>query len=1014
MKTKSLKNVLISVLIALVLALGVTAAFLPGVKTGAEANPEALQLKEEYLVGTEITLPDMTFSVGGSEVKAVKTVYYPDGRTFRADKITPDVMGNYTVEYSADTADGYKTETKSFYAYKNLYETAGIKSSVSYGFHELTPSHAGLMVSLSGTGTFLYNKVIDLSEMTGADKLFSFYVTPEVPGEMDLYTVKVRFTDIYDPESYLTIVINASRDGIAHGVAYIQAGANFQPTTGLEANQNKIHRNNIFGFPANFTFYGSDKNGASDENLLVNNQIEIYLDYASKQLLSKYNSMGNNLIVDLDNPEHFADLWPGFTTGEVTMSVTVENLLKSSANMVFTDIAGQQLSLNKLVDDQKPIVTVDDLGYDTMPNAVLGRPYPLYKCEAVDQYCGTLEASAKVYENYGSPAETECDVVDGIFTPSHTGKYYVVYMATDWSGNVGDIVYEIQCVSEDEAPEIVLTVGQGETSGYVGTYIDLAEAEGSGGIGKVNVDVVVTDASGNEVSVENGRFKPLSAGTFTVDYIATDYVLNTETVSYTVQISVSDKPVFDSEANLPKYIVSGYEYKLPVLYAYDYNDGGRQLPTTVTVTDDDGTRSLGADNAAVFKVNAAGGSRDVKIVYTAENGNGATTLSYNLKAYNVYTDRGLLDMSKYFIGDGIKSDATSAAITLTADGSEENVSTEFANTLLAEGFGLIFNVDKNKSAMSNVNIWLTDSMNPAETVKLSFVKTMTTALFRINDGTDYETKSTFSGSVTEFRLNYSNEEHKIMADGSNYITIGSAYGGAEFNGFTSGKVYMRIEFEGVTGPASILVSTLNLQPLRDTPLDRVSPKVVIMGEYGGMHSIGDLAEIPMALVGDVLDPDVEAKVEVRDPSGNIVTATDGTLLNKVSADRKYTIEIKEYGNYRVTFTSTDTAGVSTNPSFVISVDDKSAPVITLSRENAAAATLGQTVVVASATAEDNVTSAKDIVVRQYLVTPSGTVIALTGNAFVANEIGDYTVRYFAADQAGNFTVLDNVITVTAA
>lgn len=183
--------------------------------------------------------------------------------------------------------------------------------------------------------------------------------------------------------------------------------------------------------------------------------------------------------------------------------------------------------------------------------------------------------------------------------------------------------------------------------------------------------------------------------------------------------------------------------------------------------------------------------------------------------------------------------------------------------------------------------------------------------------------------MTEFRLNYSNEEHKIMADGSNYITIGSAYGGAEFNGFTSGKVYMRIEFEGVTGPASILVSTLNLQPLRDTPLDRVSPKVVIMGEYGGMHSIGDLAEIPMALVGDVLDPDVEAKVEVRDPSGNIVTATDGTLLNKVSADRKYTIEIKEYGNYRVTFTSTDTAGVSTNPSFVISVDDKSAPVITL-------------------------------------------------------------------------------------
>ncbi len=1012
MKTKSLKNVLVPVLMALVLALGLTAAFLPGIKTGAAANPETPQLQEEYLVGTEITLPDMTFSVGGSDVKAVKTVYFPDGRTFRADKITPDVMGNYTVEYSADTSEGYKTETKEFYAYKNLYETAGIKSSVSYGFHELTPSHAGLMVSLSGTGTFLYNKVINLSNMTGADKLFSFYVTPEVPGEMDLYTIKVKFTDIYDPESYITMVINASRDGIGHGVAYIQAGANFQPTTGLEANQNKIHRNNIYGFPANFTFYGSDKNGSSSETLLVNNQIEIYFDYASKQILSKTNSQGNNLIIDLDNPEHFADLWSGFSTGEVTMSVSVENMLKSSANLVFTDIAGQQLSLNKLVDDQKPIVTVDNLGYDTMPNAVINKPYPLYTCEAVDQYCGTLEASAKVYENYGSPAEIECDVVDGVFTPSHTGKYYVVYMATDWSGNVGDIVYEIQCVSQ--SPEIVLTVGQGDTSGYVGTYIELAEAEASGGMGNVKVDVVVTDASGNEVPVENGKFKPLTAGTFTVDYIATDYVMETKTVSYTVQISVSQKPVFDSEPNLPKYIVSGYEYKLPMLYGYDYNDGGRQIAATVTVTDDDGTRTLGADNAVVFKVNEAGGSKDVKIVYSAENSNGSTPLQYTVKAYNVYTDLGRLDMSKYFIGDGIESSATSAAIALTADGSEESVSTEFANTLLAEGFNLIFNVDKNKSAMSKVNIWLTDSMNPAESVKFSFVKTMTTALFRINDGTDYETKSTFSGSVTEFKLSYSNADHKVMADGSNYITVGSTYGGAEFNGFTSGKVYMKIEFEGVTGPASILASTLNLQPLRDTPLDRVSPKVVILGEYGGMYEIGDLAEIPMALVGDVLDPDVEAKVVVRDPSGNFVTATDGTVLNKVAADRKYTIEIKEYGNYRVTFTSTDTAGVSTNPSFVISVDDRSAPVITLSRENASTATLNETVVVASATAEDNYTPAADLVVRQYLVTPSGTVIALTGNSFVANEIGDYTVRYFAVDQAGNFTVLDNVITVTAA
>lgn len=67
-------------------------------------------------------------------------------------------------------------------------------------------------------------------------------------------------------------------------------------------------------FPQTFHSTARIKTAPAMKTCLVNNQIEIYFDYASKQLLSKYNSQGNNLIVDLDNPEHFADLWSGFTT----------------------------------------------------------------------------------------------------------------------------------------------------------------------------------------------------------------------------------------------------------------------------------------------------------------------------------------------------------------------------------------------------------------------------------------------------------------------------------------------------------------------------------------------------------------------------------------------------------------------------------------------------------------------------------------------------------------------------
>lgn len=77
------------------------------------------------------------------------------------------------------------------------------------------------------------------------------------------------------------------------------------------------------------------------------------------------------------------------------------------------------------------------------------------------------------------------------------------------------------------------------------------------------------------------------------------------------------------------------------------------------------------------------------------------------------------------------------------------------------------------------------------------------------------------------------------------------------------------------------------------------------------------------------------------------------------------------------------------------------------------AKVGETVVIASATATDNLDAAENITVKQYLVIPGGRVMSVPGNSFVANEAGEYIVRYFAMDSAGNFTIVENVIVVTA-
>lgn len=108
MKIGKLKNILIVCALAAVIALSIFAVSIAVSQRdnlSAGADTAAATLGSEYLVGTEVEIPDYSFDVAGGAVTATKTVYFPDGRAFRADKVTPDVMGYYTVEYSADTSE---------------------------------------------------------------------------------------------------------------------------------------------------------------------------------------------------------------------------------------------------------------------------------------------------------------------------------------------------------------------------------------------------------------------------------------------------------------------------------------------------------------------------------------------------------------------------------------------------------------------------------------------------------------------------------------------------------------------------------------------------------------------------------------------------------------------------------------------------------------------------------------------------------------------------------------------
>ena len=62
-------------------------------------------VKTEYYYGETLSLPTRTVTVGGKTVEANAVVVFPDGTARLVKELTLDVVGQYTISYTA-TVDG--------------------------------------------------------------------------------------------------------------------------------------------------------------------------------------------------------------------------------------------------------------------------------------------------------------------------------------------------------------------------------------------------------------------------------------------------------------------------------------------------------------------------------------------------------------------------------------------------------------------------------------------------------------------------------------------------------------------------------------------------------------------------------------------------------------------------------------------------------------------------------------------------------------------------------------------
>ena len=149
---------------------------------------------------------------------------------------------------------------------------------------------------------------------------------------------------------------------------------------------------------------------------------------------------------------------------------------------------------------------------------------------------------------------------------------------------------------EKEIPELKVNIGEHKDSLFMGEEIIPASFSVDNNSGEYDSRIVLVDPKGNEHEYTEG-FIPEIKGEWKVSIIAKDMIGREASSTYSVDVSISDKPLLKKTDALPKAFIGGGKYNLPqkvgVLYKddYDYELVNTQLVVTCegkqeTVTDE--------------------------------------------------------------------------------------------------------------------------------------------------------------------------------------------------------------------------------------------------------------------------------------------------------------------------------------------------------------------------------------------------------------------------------------------
>ena len=980
-------------------------------------------LSQEYAFGDIFTLPECTFSKEGKTAQGVASLQYPDGTQTSEREVTLNQGGNYVLRYFAEIGEKVYTKEYTFTVYGRLASYESEKTSIEYGVcTHLGANSEGLMVRIANGDALAFDHVFDMTKMTIATKLLEGFVVPNVAGTADFTRMVFTFTDVEDPSVQLVFNGNFHNDSNAYGLTYFTAAGNGQLQTGLEK-AGTLHVGSTLGCMVPHSFIAKDTGlywGAQKpvDTAPDSKKFCISYDYKTNQAWA-----GGKFISDLDDSNYYSSLWFGFPSGKAKLTISALNYNDMTANMCFTSILGIDLSAKNYIDEEAPVITVDN-HYEVMPNAVAGGSYPIPTATAFDRVSGESKVNVSVWQNYGTSTQKMIDIKDGRFAVEQVGTYAIVYEASDYAGNTAREVLWVRAYLSQYLPKLKISIDDAQKQLEVGTLQSLPQVTVSGGCGDVEVTYSLTNGN-NVCEIVDGKFRLENVGDWVLTCTATDYIGNVATKQCVIQGVSSGKHVLHEAPVLPIGYISGATYTLPLAYAYDYSSGSKaQVLCDVAVTYGGSTTTYQAGTSFTPTVQQ---DKDlIKIAYVS----GGTTLFEQEIPVRIVFDKERIPGSTERYRDAVSLDkyfysaddltivnnyelAGYQGIKMTANSAAESVKAYFINPQMASTFSLAFLTVPGQSNFSKVNITLTDSENSDISVQATLQKAGDGTQLIVGDTSIDLTMDFGDSQAVPYLLGYA--KNAFVVNASTSVNIQKTQKGAAFNGFPSNKVYFDIELCDVQKEDAIFLHKLcdiNVSNTRDNtgPYLATASNVITTAVKDSVYTVQKV------IACDVLSPNVETSLTVIAPGGAPAVSVDGIKLENVDATRDYQIQLSEYGDYIISIVAQEGAAwkfhTKSYMEYTLSIIDGEKPTLSFDGDFATELSVGDLLIIPNYTVSDNFTKTENISVIKMVINPKGMPIYIGNeNALKCEYAGVYKVYFYVYDEMGNLTIFQTDVTV---